>query len=95
MANLTLNIYGENDEIVKTYETAHIRWKLFKDAIALNEKVKGKGEFEQFEAISDFMKAVFIGITDDELEMADAFDIFNTFNMIIKKANSITAVKNA
>ena len=33
---LTLNIYGENDEIVKTYRTNHVRFKLFKDAVALS-----------------------------------------------------------
>lgn len=89
MANMTLNIYGENDEILKTYETSHIRWKLFVDAIKLNEELKDKSELEQIKAVGGFIKAIFVGLTDADLELADAYDIFNLFKIIVNKANTI------
>lgn len=94
---LTLNIYGADDEIVKTYETNHIRWRLFTDAIKLNEEIKDAEPEAQLAAVGEFIKRIFIGLTDEELELADAFDVFNTFNMIVSKARSIKsgAGKNA
>ena len=95
--NLTLNIYGENDEILKTYETQHVRWRIFGDALKLNEQIKDKGADEQLAAIGEFVKKIFIGLTDEELQLADAFDVFNTFKIIVNKANLIrgSAAKNA
>lgn len=86
---LTLNIYGKDDEIVKTYKTNHIRWRLFTDAIKLNDEIKDAEPATQIAAVGEFIKRIFIGLTDDELELADAFDVFNTFNMIVGKARSI------
>lgn len=90
---LTLNIYGENDEIVKTYKTNHIRFKLFKDAVKVNEEIANADIDEQLNAVGGFMKSVFIGLTDEEIENADTFDIFNVFRMIVNKANSIKGGK--
>ena len=90
---LTLNIYGENDEIVKTYKTSHIRWKLFVDAVSLNENIEKETPEKQVAAIGAFMKSVFPGLTDEEIEQADTFDIFNVFRMIVNKANSINGGK--
>lgn len=89
MGNFTLNIYGENDEILKTYETAHVRWKLFVEAVKINDSMKGKSDAEQMTAVSAFMKSLFIGLTDEELENADAFDIFNLFAMVVNKAKAL------
>ncbi len=84
-----LNIYGEDDEIIKTYRTAHVRWGIFAEAIKLKEEIKNKNSEEQLEAVSGFMKSIFLGLTDEHMQLADAFDVFNTFNMIVNKANSI------
>lgn len=89
MNKLTLNIYGENDEIIKTYETSHIRWRLFTDAIKLNDAIKNKSEVEQLAEIGEFIKRIFIGLTNEELELADVGDVFNTFHMVINMANNI------
>ena len=89
MANLTLNIYGENDEIIKTYETQHIRWKLFIDAVELNDTIKGQSPKEQLAAVGTFIKSIFSGLTDAEIELADARDIFNVFKMVVGMAQSI------
>ena len=84
-----LNIYGEDDEIIKTYRTAHVRWGIFAEAIKLKEEIAGKDSAEQLEAVSGFMKKIFLGLTDEHMQLADVFDVFNTFNMIVNKANSI------
>jgi hypothetical protein len=89
MAKFELNIYGENDAILKTYSTDVIRWKLFMEAVALQEKIKNEDVSVQIESVSAFIKAVFVGLTDAELENADAFDIMNTFRQIVVKANAI------
>lgn len=86
---LTLNIYGDNDEIEKTYSTSHVRWKLFVDAVSINEQIANESVEKQVSAVGQFMKSVFIGITDEELEKADAFDIFNVFNAIVLKAQKM------
>lgn len=86
---LTLNIYGENDEIIKTYETAHIRWRLFTEAVKLNDEIGEKTLGEQMDAIGDFLQSVFVGLTREELELADINDVFNNFKMIINLANKI------
>lgn len=91
MAEYTLNIYGENDEIIKKYETSVIRWKFFKRAVELQDEIKDKNDAEQLNAIIEFMKAIFIGLTDEEAENADAFDIINTFKQIVNKAKNINA----
>ena len=87
--DFALNIYGEDDEIIKTYHTAHVRWGIFAEAIKLKEEIKTKDYAEQLEAVSGFMKKIFLGLTDEHMQLADAFDVFNTFNMIVNKANSI------
>ena len=89
MNDFELNIYGDNDEIIKTYSTAHIRWGIFADAIKLKEEIANKDTTEQLEAVSNFMKKIFLGLTDEHMQLADVFDVFNTFNMIVNKANSI------
>lgn len=89
MNDFELNIYGDNDEIIKTYSTAHVRWGIFTEAIKLKEEIANKDSAEQLEAVSNFMKKIFLGLTDEHMQLADVFDVFNTFNMIVNKANSI------
>ena len=86
----TLNIYGTDDEIIKTYSTAHVRWGIFADAIKLQEEIKDKTVEDQLAAVGSFIKNIFVGLTDEELRLADAFDVFNTFRMIVSKAKGIT-----
>ena len=93
MAKFELPIYGENDEIIKTYETEHIRWKLFVKAASIKEAEKGDMNVK-IEQIGDLLKDVFIGLSDDELGNADYFDIINTFEQIAKIGNSIKGTKS-
>lgn len=95
MVNLSLNIYGENDEILKTYETRHLRWQMLTEAARLQDEIDGMDTAEQLEVVSNFILSVFVGMTREELALADMNDVLNTFNMIVKQAGSIKAAKNA
>lgn len=90
MAKYTLNIYGNNDEIIKCYETDRIRWGVYLEAVNMSENgLNGKSPIEQFEIMGTMLKKVFIGLTDEELECADAEDVMNTFTMLVRSGNAI------
>lgn len=89
MSKFELNIYGEQDEILKKYETDHIRWSTFLQAVKLQDEIKSKDAAEQFKAINGFVKSIFVGLTDEELSKADGLDVINTFKQILSAANQI------
>lgn len=89
MARFELSLYGENDEVLKKYETDHVRWGVLLKAVKLQEEIKDKGAEEQFEAINKFIKSIFVGLTDEELEKADGLDVINTFNQLISAVGNI------
>ena len=95
MAKYELSIYGENDEVTKKYETDHVRWGVFLKAIKLQEVIKNKSTAEQFEAVNEFVKSIFSGLTDEELEHADGIDVMNTFKQLLSVGNGIENSKNA
>lgn len=90
----SLNIYGENDEIIKVYETNHCPWGLFIKAAKLQEELKDKNELEQIMAIGELIKTLFVGLKDEELSQADANDIMNVFTQLVNKGATIGS-KNA
>ena len=89
MAQFELNIYGADDEIIKTFATDKIRWGVFMQAQELAEKAEKMQPADQIKAISDFMKKIFPTITAADLEGADADDVINTFKQLINKAQRI------
>lgn len=91
MAKFELSIYGTDDEVIKKYETNHIRWGVLLKAVNIAEELKGKNDLDQFKYINEFMKSIFTGITDEELEKADSQDIINTFKQLLSSVNSINA----
>lgn len=95
MAKFELPIYGENDELVKTYATDHIRWKLFIKAAEIqgSAKLNGDDTADKIKQIADLLKNVFSGITDEDLENADVVDILSTFKQIANIGNSIKGGK--
>ena len=93
MARFELTIYGENDEVLKKYETDHVRWGVLLNAVKLQEEIKGKDAGAQFVAINEFAKSIFVGITDEELEKADGMDVINTFNQLISSVGKINGDK--
>lgn len=89
MAQFELNIYGENDEILKTYATEKVRWGVYLEAAKLNEEIVEMDAAEKFNVINQFMGKIFPALTDAELELADGDDVMNTFKQLIRKANKI------
>lgn len=89
MAQFELNIYGKDDEIIKTHTTDRVRWGIFMQALELQESIEKKTAAEQFEAVNTFVKKIFPELTNAELENADADDVLNTFKQLIAKANKI------
>ena len=89
MAKFELNIYGDNDEILKRYETDHIRYGVLMEALEVDEKTKGKTEAEQIKAANAIVKRVFYGLTDEELMNADMNDVLNTYAQVTRQAEKI------
>lgn len=95
MARFELNIYGNNDEITKTFETDKVRWGVLLQALELSDEIEGLSAGEQFKAVSEFVKKIFPTLTDEDLANADTDDVFNTFVQLTKKAGKIGTPKNA
>ncbi len=97
MAKYELNIYGENDEIVKQYSTNICSWGVFIQAAEMSETIQEKSPLEQLSAVGDILKSVFRGITSEELMCADASDVMNTFSQIVAGGQKIKGAnsKNA
>lgn len=89
MAKFELNIYGENDEIIKKYATDHIRYGVLMQALELEEQTADKPVAEQIKAANAIVKRVFHGLTDEELMLADVGDVLNTYAQVTKQAENI------
>lgn len=89
MSVFELNIYGENDAIIKTYSTDIIRWGVFLQSVALHEELATKPPMEQPALIGELVKKLFPTITDAELASANADDILNVFWILVNKTNRI------
>ena len=95
MAKYELNIYRENDEIEKTYATDNIKWGLYLEAAKVQDSLNEMSADEQLDVVNSFVKRMFIGLTDEQLERASGDDVFNVFNQLTRKARAIGGVKNA
>ena len=94
-ALVSLNIYDDNDEIVKTLERYRIKWGLVKKALSLAEEMSENPEayVEHAEKLENFVCLVFKGdVTVEELEGADKDDMQVMLAQII--GNSNEAKKN-
>lgn len=89
MAQFELNIYDENDEVVKRFETERVRWGIFMQALELEESLKGANTRDMIAAINQFVKKIFPAITDTDIENADVDDVLNTFQQLLRKASKI------
>lgn len=91
MAKYELKIYGENDEIIKTYATDNVTWGFYLEAVEASEKLDDMTTAERFEMINSFVKRLFIGLTDEELKTgASGDDVMNVFKQLMRKAYSIS-----
>ena len=91
MAKFELCIYGENDEVIKTLTTEHVRFGVLEDALSMTDSAENekKSAKEQFQEVKKIVKRIFPGCTDDDLSNADTGHIFATFNQLVKYANVI------
>lgn len=89
MAQFELNIYGNNDEIVKHFETDKVRWGVFLQALEVSDELGERSAAEQFALINSFVKKIFPELTDKDLENADIDDVMNTFKQLLNKAAKI------
>jgi hypothetical protein len=96
MAKFELKIYGENDEVIKTYATDNVMWGFYLEAVKASEDIAEMTTAEKFEMINNFVKRLFVGLTDEELATgASGDDVLNVFNQLMRKARSIGGGKNA
>ena len=89
MAQFELNIYGEDDQIIKQFTTDKVRWGIFMQALEVSEQLEKKSAAEQFKQINTFVKKIFPTITDADLENADYEDVLNTFKQLVHKSRNI------
>lgn len=91
MAFVELNIYGSNDEIIKTFSTNRVRWGLIVRAVELEEKINDSstGIKEQISLLNDFVLSIFPDMTQTDVEAADYNDIKNVFKMVGNMAGAI------
>lgn len=89
MAQFELNIYGNNDEIIKTFSTDKVRWGVFMQAFELQDEIETMSQAEQCRMVNTFVKKIFPDLTDKDLENADIDDVMNTFKQLLNKANKI------
>lgn len=94
MAKYELTIYGENDEIIKKHETNDVKWGVYLEAAKIYDEIESMTEAEQIEIVNSFVKRMFIGLTDDELNCAYGDDVMGVFNQLMKKAKAIGGAKN-
>lgn len=91
----SLNIYGQNDTIVKIYETNIVPWGVFVKAAALQDELKDKSMIQQLECVGELLQSIFVGLSHEELYQADAGDVMNVFAQIVRNSNNIGSTKNA
>jgi hypothetical protein len=89
MAQFELNIYDENDDIVKHFATDRVRWGIFVQALELEESLKSASAADMISAVNAFVKKIFPSLTDEDLMDADVDDVLNTFKQLLAKAKKI------
>lgn len=89
MALVELNIYNDDNEIIKTYSTNRVRWGVLCKAVELEEKIEGATPAESVGLISDLMTTIFPSITSDDLALADFNDMQNVFKMVVNMTGHI------
>lgn len=93
----SLNVYGEDSEIIKTVETNFVPTGLFIRALKMSEEIKEKGsnELESFNIITGIVLDLFPSLTEDELmKCCDIGDVISIFKAVISRANEIAKSKN-
>lgn len=91
MARFELNIYGEGDEVLRRYEADRVRWGVLVKAVGLRESLRDAPAERQIEAVGQFLKEIFTGLTDEDLAKADYADVLSTFGQLVAAVGGIKA----
>lgn len=94
MARFELNIYDNDDNIVKTYKAERVRYGVFMMALKLSDEIKDKDSGETMIAANEIVKALFCGLTDEELANADIGDVFSIYRQVMNLSGSLKTPKN-
>ena len=78
-----LNILGENDSIVKTYETRSIKMGLIEDLIEMKGNLEAKSPIEEFRAFKPILIGMFPGLTNEELRNVDFMAVLQTMKALM------------
>lgn len=95
-APLVINIYGEDDTLIKSYTRAFIPWKMLKKAIAIQKQLVSKTpeqyEEEDIDALTNFILSIF-GKDDLTVQMiddgADVTELIAVIQSIVSRAKGI------
>ena len=89
-----LNIYGENDKIIKHYETNHIRYGLLLKSIDFAERSQTMTKKDFITSANELVKAIFVGITDEEIANADFDKVLGVCKQIAGMVSEVNTPKN-
>lgn len=93
----SLNVYGDDSEILKTVGTNFVPTGLFIRALKMSEdmRIEKKSEIESFDLIVGIILDLMPDLTRDELmNRCDIGDVINVFKQVINRAQEITSSKN-
>ncbi|MBI5951905.1 MAG: hypothetical protein HY865_09625 [Chloroflexi bacterium] len=93
---IVLNLYGEDNELIRTCTRTFVPWKMLKKAVTLNKKI-GKKEAEDYDesdmdALTTYIMEVFSGqgLTVEILdEQTDVTEMMNVVKAIMNKARGV------
>lgn len=93
MAIVEMNIYDENDAIVKTFTANRVRWGLIVKAVDLQDAIDAGNVTgaEQIKLLNEFVLSLFPSMTQSDLELADVNDIKNVFKIVGNMSGKIDA----
>ena len=94
MARFELNVYGENDEVIKTLATDILRFGVMEDAVNMAETLDEEKPQKQVENVKEIMKQIFKGCTDEDLRDVDIKQMFDTFRQVVSSANPTNGMEN-
>lgn len=88
---IELNIYNEENEVVKTYESYGLRWKAFKSVMARQKELEkiNTDNPDAMDVFYEIIKLAFPSLTDEEFDELYIDDIFNTFKQILAVADNM------
>lgn len=93
MAKFELNVYGENDEILKTYATDKARYGAFEEAIKFIEEAEGKTEAQvnmlAIKMLKNFTMKLFPALTEEEIRLCEISDIVSLAYQVSGLANPL------